>query len=989
MKIKILSAAMLSLLVVGCGGSGSSSGSKSTTSASSLSSAMVASSSVVNSSRSSNQASSQTPLVTGVFLDSAVVNIGYRTVTQSGFTNANGEFNYRAGEVITFFIGKLELPGVVASNIITPMDIANTTNLTDNQLVNILRLLQSLDKDGDPSNGIEITAAAIAAGAVLDFTLAPNIFAELPAVKELLEAAGGTNKELISAEQAVAHFQTTLELVNGPALSSSSSSNSSQSSAAKSSSSDNSSQESVFSSSSFSSETVIGSSSSAHSSEDIASSSSISSETIGASSSSDSSAVASSNASVNSSEEAASSSSAASSDDAGASSSAAATSVIFSENFDGATANNFYSSYRINGSGLSLYKKSGGTPVFENGTIKITAARFTIGEAGKDLDLSKPYILSFDVVQASGTGKIQIFVDNASTSGDKIFNESANTLTAGQRFVLRSSAGTANSFIQIRAESGATLAIDNLVLEQTGTAGSSSSNSLSGNSSANGNSSIGSLSSTNSSTVVSSSSSSAPYIPVGVNLSADCISLTTNPGVNWRDTALQTDQEIVECLYQSLGRPVGYGENAMGGYDPDGNSKLTIITKNSSVSIEQQLLNALTDNAHNWVVFDKVEFTGEHEIGMYRTHCSNPAVLTILDASEAECINYRQWCSRKGVNGEAACRTEFFNKAMNKSNIPIRIPALGSHKTVDGRMSKAYFLFSGFAIGKDQTGTPTQTAESVIFTHLDFRGAGHTEDHYVDPDMIRSTGASHDIWIHKNTFDTTGDSAFDVKVGAHNITMSFNRLVNVKRAVLHGSSDSHTIDKQITTTMHHNAFVTTDDSYMLLGNTLRRVPLLRHGKTHMFNNVFINYRKEVLSARVGSSVLLEDNTFVTNISHKEKSSLENSLNEILSNLIKSDAISGGSSLRNDRNFFWFGKGTCVVDETTKRQLTQTAGTVADLSQNYNAASLNMINGWRFEAGQQLIDYVTLTAGKFGDAPFNSPMSPDRTYMEALSPAACQ
>jgi pectate lyase len=311
---------------------------------------------------------------------------------------------------------------------------------------------------------------------------------------------------------------------------------------------------------------------------------------------------------------------------------------------------------------------------------------------------------------------------------------------------------------------------------------------------------------------------------------------------------------------------------------------------------------------------------------------------------------------------------------------------VGSNKTIDGRMSKAYFMFSGFAIGKDSDGVPTQTSTSVIFTHLDFRGAGHTEDHYVDPDMIRSTGFSSDIWIHKNTFDTTGDSAFDVKIGAHNITMSFNRLVNVKRAVLHGSSDSRTINEHITTTMHHNAFVTTDDSYKLLGNTLRRVPLLRRGKTHMFNNVFINYRKEILSLRVGAQAFLEDNAFVVNILLKEKSSIAASLNEIHNNYFKD--VSGGS-LRNDRNVLWFGSGTCVVDDTTKTVLTTTNGTVADLSQNYNAASLNMINGWRFDAGQDLVDYVTLTAGKYGDQPFNSPLSPDRVYMEALSPTSCQ
>ncbi|WP_052417540.1 pectate lyase family protein [Cellvibrio mixtus] len=488
-----------------------------------------------------------------------------------------------------------------------------------------------------------------------------------------------------------------------------------------------------------------------------------------------------------------------------------------------------------------------------------------------------------------------------------------------------------------------------------------------------------------SSVVSSKSSSSVSSISDNGNISADCIRLATNPSVNWRDTSLKTDQEIVSCLSKTLGKPVGYGEKALGGFDPNGNSKLTIITKNSSTSVEQQILTAITGEAHNWIVFDKVQFAQPHEIGMYRLGCSNPTVQSILGATAAECVNYTQWCAKNGVNS-ANCVTQFFNTAMNKSNNPIRNPVIGSNKTIDGRGSEAYFLFSGFAIGKDQTGTPTQTANSVILTHLNFKGAGHTEDHYCDPDMIRSTGASHDIWIHKNNFDTTGDSAFDVKVGAYNVTMSFNRLINVKRAVLHGSSDSHTIDKQITTTMHNNAFITTDDSYQLLGNTLRRVPLLRHGKTHMFNNVFMNYRNQILSLRVGASALMEDSVFVVNAVHQEKSTVEASLAEISSNLFKD--ISGGS-FRNDRNFLWFGDSACNLTAATKTTLTATNGTVANLASNYNSASQATINNWRFAAGQDLVDYVNATAGKYGQIPYNSPLAADKYYVLGLGKSSCQ
>lgn len=467
-------------------------------------------------------------------------------------------------------------------------------------------------------------------------------------------------------------------------------------------------------------------------------------------------------------------------------------------------------------------------------------------------------------------------------------------------------------------------------------------------------------------------------------MSGDCVALATDPSINWRESSLQTDQDIVECLFQTLGRPLGYGENALGGYDPGGNSKLTVITKNDSQSIEEQILNAISGEEHNWIVFDKRDFAEPHEVALYRLACSNAEVRSHLGATEAECRDYRQWCANRSFSGAAVCLEEFFNKALNDSALPIRNPVVGSNKTLDGRMSEAFFRFSGFAIGRDSSGSPTETANSVIFTHLSFRGAGHTEDHGLDPDMIRSTGASHDIWIHKNDFDLTGDSAFDVKVGAHGITMSFNRVIDVLRATLHSSSDSHTIDEQITTTLHHNAFVTRDERYLTLGNTGRRVPLIRRGTSHMFNNVFSNYRKDILSIRVGASVLWEDNALLINQSLQEKSSLEASLAELSSNLLRD--IDGGN-FRALGTFLWFADGACTLNASTRTALTSSSGSVGDPAGSYSATSRATIDAQRVPADKPLVDYVSATAGKHGEAPFNSPLA--REFDEVIQgPSRC-
>jgi len=114
--------------------------------------------------------------LTGTFVDSPVINIGYRTATQNGNTNSRGEFRYLAGERVTFFIGDLEFPAVLGDAVITPLDMAGTDNPFEPMVINIIRLLQTLDKDSDPSNGITITDVAKTNAIAIDFDLSIDDF---------------------------------------------------------------------------------------------------------------------------------------------------------------------------------------------------------------------------------------------------------------------------------------------------------------------------------------------------------------------------------------------------------------------------------------------------------------------------------------------------------------------------------------------------------------------------------------------------------------------------------------------------------------------------------------------------------------------------------------------------------------------------------------------------------------------------------------------
>lgn len=180
-------------LVLGCGGGGggdSGSGTKNDT----------------------NTGGGAAPVVlTGKFLDAAVGNIKYNTSTQSGMTDALGQFKYVANETVTFSVGNITLPPVTAGATITPLDLAGTTDIGNNTVLNILVFLQSLDDDGNPDNGINIPATASAAATSnLDFTANPSAFRGNSAFTSLIANSGSRTKVPVTVDAAITHFNVTL-----------------------------------------------------------------------------------------------------------------------------------------------------------------------------------------------------------------------------------------------------------------------------------------------------------------------------------------------------------------------------------------------------------------------------------------------------------------------------------------------------------------------------------------------------------------------------------------------------------------------------------------------------------------------------------------------------------------------------------------------------------------------------------------------------------
>jgi pectate lyase len=125
-----------------------------------------------------------------------------------------------------------------------------------------------------------------------------------------------------------------------------------------------------------------------------------------------------------------------------------------------------------------------------------------------------------------------------------------------------------------------------------------------------------------------------------------------------------------------------------------------------------------------------------------------------------------------------------------------------------------------------------------------------------------STGKPSRIWVDHNTIfasltscpgagDASFDGGIDMKKGANHITVSYNHVYNYQKVALNGYSDSDTLNAASLTTYHNNRFE----------NVKSRLPLLRRGKAHIFNNYFGNVETSGINIRMGATALIESNYF--------------------------------------------------------------------------------------------------------------------------------
>lgn len=161
---------------------------------------------------------------------------------------------------------------------------------------------------------------------------------------------------------------------------------------------------------------------------------------------------------------------------------------------------------------------------------------------------------------------------------------------------------------------------------------------------------------------------------------------------------------------------------------------------------------------------------------------------------------------------------------------------------------------------------------NVIIRNLQFENAsdcfpqwdptdGTTGNWNSQYDNISVYNATH-VWVDHNSFTDANqpdtlqplyfgrayqqhDGALDMTNGTDLVTISWNRFTNHDKTMLIGSTDSPTYDVgKLRITIDHNAFE----------NTLERMPRVRYGQVHLYNNFYSQAKNSALQYALGVGV---------------------------------------------------------------------------------------------------------------------------------------
>ena len=162
------------------------------------------------SSDSSSTVQTTRPTSIGYLVDSAASGVSYTCGAYGGITGSDGSFLYNTGDTCSFRIGTTVLGSSTVSSdgYMTPGDLsgAGGADSTASSTLMIARLLQSLDEDGDPSNGISISSSTHSS---MQTSLDAKTLNETQ-LQTIVQSAGKSLRALSTAQS---HLEATLRAI--------------------------------------------------------------------------------------------------------------------------------------------------------------------------------------------------------------------------------------------------------------------------------------------------------------------------------------------------------------------------------------------------------------------------------------------------------------------------------------------------------------------------------------------------------------------------------------------------------------------------------------------------------------------------------------------------------------------------------------------------------------------------------------------------------
>ncbi|THV42057.1 pectate lyase family protein [Glycomyces buryatensis] len=185
----------------------------------------------------------------------------------------------------------------------------------------------------------------------------------------------------------------------------------------------------------------------------------------------------------------------------------------------------------------------------------------------------------------------------------------------------------------------------------------------------------------------------------------------------------------------------------------------------------------------------------------------------------------------------------------------------GSCNTADGvielkQISNVTLVGVGSGAVFDQLGIHIREASNIIIQNVTVKNVKKSGSPTSNGgDAIGMESGVRNVWVDHTTLEASGgesegyDGLFDMKNDTKYVTLSYSILRNSERGGLVGSGDSDTANSFIT--YHHN----------LYQNLNSRVPLLRAGTAHTYNNHFTGIVESGINSRVGAKVKVDNNYF--------------------------------------------------------------------------------------------------------------------------------